>query len=309
MTGWGAGTFSWGQQQQQPEPQETTFQFTDDMFLSERSIPNSRVKEFVDVHESIGKMAQEMHEQVVSHEVEEEIASIRKDTDATLRGSLIEVCHLIDDGNSVLKAERNDLELSSGEGSGSSQKSVPTPFIKHYVEDILQTAEFIRQNLMAFGGDLNTSSDGVKVFRVMLETQHAAVLRCAERVAHVKENLERVRDDLERKLKTPLLMRETHEEPEALTTVERSKLDYKQYIWDQKARRKKRLDEMDLFGATEAAETAQQTSTSSFGSGFGSGGFGSGGFGKSGGFGTSGGFGSGTAAKPGTPQRTSGGVK
>ena len=277
-------SWSWGQQQQQPDQQETTFQFSDDMFLSERSIPNSRVKEFVDVHESIKTVAEEMHEQVISHEAEEEIASIRKDTDAMLRGPLIEVCHLIDDGNIVLKAERNDLELSSGEGSGSSQKSVPTPFIKHYVEDILQTAEFIRQNLMAFGGDLNTSSDGVKVFRVMLETQHAAVLRCAERVAHVKENLERVRADLERKLKTPLLVRKTTEEPEALTTVERSKLDYKQFIWDEKARRKKRLDDLDLFGASEAAEKQpQQTSTSSFGFG----GFGKTGTGTGFSFGTS----------------------
>lgn len=245
---WG-GSFStgFGNRQAQQEPEKPPFRYTCDMLLSD--IPKDAVEDFVKVHNTVESVRKDARECQISPQVEETVAAIRRDTVAALEVSLIETGHLIDDADGSIKDMQHELQLSQRDSRSSSQsRVVPTPFIKRYVEGIERTAEFVRENVMAYRGEGITTSDGAKLFRIMLEKEHEAVLRCAERVSGVKAKLEAVQGDIERKLRVLIVSTSKGKDDDDPRVVDQIRTSYKQYVYDQSDKQRKRLEKADLLG-------------------------------------------------------------
>ena len=242
-------------------------------------MPKDSAKEFLDVFKSITDEAEKARAVILSPKIEESIASIARRTKETLRGSLVSVGHIVDDARGSLKEMKRDLEIAQSDNTNSSHvKVLPSPFVKRYVERIERTAEHLRQNLLAYGNDPGASDDDAKVVGSMLEKQHLAVLRCAERVARIRSKLEQARVELDRRFKMSLAVNEADQELTERTVVEEIKATYKAYKSENKAKTKKMRDESDLFGndpkvSASAAKSGfgSWSGGTGFGTGFGSG--------------------------------------
>lgn len=246
---------SFGQQQKPQEHQKPRFQVTEQMQLSD--LPAEESNDFISVFQSISENSA-IKPLTPSDSIESDIEQLTQQTKAAILGPLTSLAHQVDYGKHILDEFKRVLDTSRSDfGNKSQARSLPTPFIKRYVQRVHQESQDFSEALASYKSkmeatQLNNSTQSVYDF---LEQQQLAILRVSSHIAKIRDQTNSIRAELSSKLKiNPYQLMASNDSTEIETTISRDVLNhYKAYLNDEKRKADERLLHTDLFGTNTAA--------------------------------------------------------
>ena len=281
--------FSWSQPQQKEE--KPPFQISESMTMNDLT-PEIK-KEFIEVYNEIknakkftitqkkAEQSKESNEAKGSEEKGDDksdanegedllnkVFSTREAIVSEIFGSLTSLAHQIDAGKKIVKEYSDELKISQEDYRNSEQiRSLPSPFIIRFVDNVEKLADDLSQSISAFGSHLQPSlkPDDDMVIYNYLNEQHNAIVRCSSKVSKINEKLITVRNNLASKLKINAFSFSQSEPHTENTYAQSIQSKYQQFLAQNRNKNQKRLEESDLFGNS----TVEAPKTSSFGSSFG----------------------------------------
>jgi hypothetical protein len=198
-----------------------------------------------------------------------DIKRVKEKTLSYIFGELMSVAHQIDNGKSTIKGFSKELEMSNLDIKNSSHaRTTPTPFIKRSVERIIRRAQEISAELDAGKSKMEAVqiTDPLNAISTMLQSQHAAVVRCSSKVAKIRSEYESLRAAMLQKLPASTIAKieEGKASEQNETCAEEINSSYKRFVTDQKNALSVKLEKMDLFGEVNEVP---KTTGSKFGMG------------------------------------------